>query len=209
MCSNFKRRITVKRRMFFTLTELLTVIGVIALLAALLLPALNKAREKANSISCKSNLRQIGIAFKSYSNDFQRIPRVCIMPSKRSAAQATPGSEEYEPSIAELLENELPKGNRVFRCPSDRGASEDVIGKFTNEEDDDKLTEIEKSNYVSDGKTDFEREGSSYEFNSFMRRGTDRTRAMLMHDYRPYHGLAGKSGSCNYLFADGHVGDMI
>ena len=70
-------------------------------------------------------------------------------------------------------------------------------------------SEIEKSNYVSDGKTDFEREGSSYEFNSFMRRVTDRTRAMLMHDYRPYHGLAGKSGSCNYLFADGHVGDMI
>ena len=55
--------------MFFTLTELLTAIGVIALLAALLLPALNKAREKANSISCRSNLRQIGIAFKSYSND--------------------------------------------------------------------------------------------------------------------------------------------
>ena len=57
--------------MFFTLTELLTAIGVIALLAALLLPALNKAREKAKEITCTGNLRQIGMASLSYTSDNQ------------------------------------------------------------------------------------------------------------------------------------------
>ena len=36
---------------------------------------------------------------------------------------------------------------------------------------------------------------------------TNRSRSMLMHDLRPYHGPAGKAGSCNYLFADGRVDD--
>ena len=77
----------------FTLIELLVVIAIFAILAAMLLPALAKAREKAEQITCTNNLKQIGLSTRMYGNDFKD----WLIPTDRNGGANPEGSAGMPP----------------------------------------------------------------------------------------------------------------
>jgi prepilin-type N-terminal cleavage/methylation domain-containing protein/prepilin-type processing-associated H-X9-DG protein len=107
-----------RREGAFTLIELLVVIAIIGILAGMLLPALSKAREKGRCAVCLSNLHQISVAIRFYTEDWAGYMPV---PSYGAVPPATAGPwpkllDRYMPRRASTGPN--PPPNRVFTCPS-------------------------------------------------------------------------------------------
>jgi len=117
----------------FTLIELLVVIAIIAVLAALLFPVFASARGKARETVCLSNLRQAGLAFAMYAQDYDSLYPYAIDPADHDTPQiwnAFPDFQAQIPSLPwlHLVLQPYVKSLELFHCPSDQGI---VIEDFT------------------------------------------------------------------------------
>lgn len=103
----------------FTLVELLVVIAIIGLMIGLLLPAVQSARESARRITCKANLKQVGIAMNLYLDRKSRgqFPVAAQTPSQELIF--FDATRPIRPSIPSVLGPYIEESRQAFKCPSD------------------------------------------------------------------------------------------
>jgi len=164
----------------FTLIELLVVMAIISILAALVLPVLNRGKESARSVRCLSNLHQIGMGLQLYvSDNNNHLPAL---------VDWSPSLGTNGPVINRVLLEHVGSSN-VFSCPSDRGGVFEQTGSSYS------------WNFLLNGQNadQIKLLGMNFSLNQIP----------VAFDKEQFHRARGAAKAKNYLYADQHLKNLL